>query len=160
MMILKQMSRWTRPAAVAVLLIAVATLCAQTARAGDQSTQPPQATSGGVYCVNQDGWEVQVVNQSNVDLAADPPGATDNVARMSPTLQASTTASVKGKESIFGGSANMNFGYIRSGFQSAGFEVEIRDSRQGLWVYCSHANVSCTVTKKERNQPILVVIGN
>jgi hypothetical protein len=147
-MVLKQMGRWMRPAAVAMLLIAVATLSVQPARAGDRYTQPPQATSGGAYGVNQDGWEVQVVNQSNVDLAADPPGATDNVASMSPTLQAGTTASVKGRESIFGGPANMNFAYLRGGFQSAGFEVVIRDSRLGLSVYCDHTNVSCTVTRR------------
>jgi hypothetical protein len=133
-----------------------------------QGLQPPtsggqgslQGCSGGLC----QGWKLTISNQMQYRLVARTPTFTDNVVSMSQLIQPGGQGSVEGKDSAFGGPANMNFEYEVPYNDKGGYYrvlVKVRAQwEQGIYIPnidCSSPG-GCTFLNPRGPQPIQLEI--
>jgi hypothetical protein len=137
--------------------------CQAAEQGCDAAAQPAGHLLGVDWGPNHDGWNVTVINDAGLGLSLLRPDPTDNVYYAPPYIgPGGTTTGIRGRQSLFGGPANMNFVY--NGGEAAVGEVLTRitsDFSGNVTATCragypGWGYLACEVVTAEANKPIVV----
>lgn len=158
------MFRWMKILGPVAVVMAV-TLGAAPAIASNAESADTVVTSGWWdYGVNQNGWNITIVNDSSQKLTYEGFGQPlNNVSYANDSIAAHTTdEDTRGKKSVLGGPANMDMKYSTGGHVGA-FDLWVKselaiDGSINVTASCIDypaTGLTCTVLRKEATKAIV-----